>query len=221
MHIPSQAPLHLLHRAPEGTLATHARELQGFPYPTALPFAVTARHAPMLLISNLVEHTRNLQADPHAGFLAAYSASGGVLEGERVTLLGAFARASAEEHETLAQRYLRYYPEAERYLALGDFSFWVMSVECMRYIGGFGAMGWIAVVDIDPLAPFSADEEAALFEWADTNPERPASLELLGIGRYGCNLKLKGLHNRFTFDEAKTTAESLKAAMLDCFARHV
>lgn len=37
MHIPSQAPLHLLHRMPEGTLATQSRDPRGFPYPTALP----------------------------------------------------------------------------------------------------------------------------------------------------------------------------------------
>src|SRR5690242_32300 len=82
MHIPSQAPLHLLHRVSEGTLATHSREPRGFPYPTALPFALTARHMPMLLISHLAEHTRNLHADARAGFLVSHATEGGVLEGQ-------------------------------------------------------------------------------------------------------------------------------------------
>ena len=88
VNIPPQAPLHLLHRVPDGTLATHSRDPRGFPYPTALPFAPTARHLPMLLISHLAEHTRNLHADARAGFLVAHAADGSVLEGQRLTMLG-------------------------------------------------------------------------------------------------------------------------------------
>ncbi len=46
MHIPSQAAIELLHRVPDGTLSTLTREPQGFPYPTARPFAPSVNHAP-------------------------------------------------------------------------------------------------------------------------------------------------------------------------------
>jgi heme iron utilization protein len=218
MHIPSQAALHLLHLASDGALATHTRDPQGFPYPTALPFAPTAGHAPMLLVSRLAEHTRNLEADPRSGFLVAHSETGSLLEGQRLTLIGTFAPAPAEQHADLARRYLRYHPAAERYLALGDFAFWVMSITRMRYIGGFGAMGWIEGNDIDALPPLSAAEESELCQFADSNAARPANVELLGIDRYGCDLRVESVRNRFTFDEPKTTREALKAALLDCFA---
>ena len=219
MNIPSQAPLHLLHRVSEGTLATHSREPRGFPYPTALPFAPTARHVPMLLISHLAEHTRNLHADARAGFLVAHAAEGGVLEGQRLTMLGSFAPAAPEENSELARRYLRYHPDAERYLELGDFSFWVMSLERMRYIGGFGAMGWLDGGELDPLDPLSSDDESSLCEFFDALPGRPENLRLLGIDRYGCDLLLSGRRNRFTFDSAQLTAADLHAALIDCFER--
>ncbi|SAK39994.1 pyridoxamine 5'-phosphate oxidase-related, FMN-binding [Caballeronia catudaia] len=219
MKIPSQARLHLLHRVAEGTLATHSREPQGFPYPTALPFAPTARHMPMLLISRLAEHTRNLHADARAGFLVADAADGGVLEGQRLTLLGSFAPVAPEDSGELARRYLRYHPDAERYLQLGDFSFWVMSVERMRYIGGFGAMGWLAGDEVDSLEPLSTAEETSLCAEFDANPRRPAHLRLLGVDRYGFDLLLAEARNRFTFDYPKLTSEELHAALMDLIER--
>jgi putative heme iron utilization protein len=220
MNIPKQAPLHLLHRVSEGTLATHSRDASGFPYPTALPFAPTARHAPMILISRLAEHTRNLQADSRAGFLVSHASGGRVLEGQRLTLLGTFAPAAQEEHPALTRRYLRYHPDAERYLELGDFAFWVMSPERMRFIGGFGAMGWLEGGEIDSLEPLEEAEELALCAFADGYPGRPASIEILGVDRYGCDLLEMGARNRFTFDKPQPSCDALKTALIDCFERH-
>ncbi|MDR5749283.1 MULTISPECIES: pyridoxamine 5'-phosphate oxidase family protein [unclassified Caballeronia] len=220
MNIPPHAPLHLLHRVPDGTLATHSRDPRGFPYPTALPFAPTARHVPMLLISHLAEHTRNLHADSRAGFLVAHASDGNVLEGQRLTMLGSFSPAPPEESSDLARRYLRYHPEAERYLGLGDFTFWTMSLERMRFIGGFGAMGWLAADALDSLEPLSANEETLLCALFDDLDERPATLELLGLDRYGCDFRQNGRRNRFTFDKPKATVTELKAALFDWVERH-
>lgn len=71
MHIPDELPIHLLHRRQVATLATHAREPAGFPYPTVVPYATDACHRPVILVSALAEHTRNLDVDPRAGFLVA------------------------------------------------------------------------------------------------------------------------------------------------------
>ena len=47
-------------------------------------------------MSHLAEHTRNLHADPRAGFLVAHAPDGDVLEGQRLTLLGSFEPVAAE-----------------------------------------------------------------------------------------------------------------------------
>ncbi|MFL9870171.1 HugZ family pyridoxamine 5'-phosphate oxidase [Paraburkholderia megapolitana] len=219
MNIPAHAPLHLLHQAAVGTLATHAREPQGFPYPSVLPFAPDLRHRPTILVSRLAEHTRNLHADPRAGFLVAHAPDGDVLNGQRVTLLGAFE--PVEPDETSVRRYLRYHPDAARYLALGDFSFWTMNVDRLRYIGGFGAMGWLDAQDLDPLEPLALDEEAALADFFDAHPKRVDSLVLAGVDRYGADLKIAGERTRFMFDVPKCDSDALHAALADCIERHL
>lgn len=208
-----------MHQVSNGTLATHSREPAGFPYPTALPFAPTAQHFPMILISHLAEHTRNLQADSRAGFLIAHSSSDSILDGQRLTLLGSFSPAHPDSTDQLANRYLRYQPEAARYLELGDFTFWVMTVEKMRYIGGFGAMGWIAGNTLDLLPALSDEEEGALLQmFRKTSDE--STLELLSVDRYGCDLRTAVSRNRFTFDNSKETFADLEKALLDCIKRH-
>lgn len=217
LKIPAHAPLHLLHRTGVGTLATHSREPQGFPYPTVLPFATDARHRPLVLVSRLAEHTRNLQADPRAGFLVVHAPGGDVLNSERVTLIGRFE--PLEPTPAVVARYLRFHADAERYLALGDFSFWVMAIERLRYIGGFGAMGWLDAGDLDPLAPLPSEEETALAAFFTQHPRRPARLELAGVDRYGADLKVDGVLERESFDEPKQTIPELETALVGCIER--
>jgi heme iron utilization protein len=219
LKIPAHAPLHLLHRTGVGTLATHSREPQGFPYPTVLPFATDARHRPVVLVSRLAEHTRNLQTDARAGFLVVHAPDGDVLNSERVTLIGRFELL--EPAPAVVERYLRYHPDAARYLALGDFSFWVMAIERLRYIGGFGAMGWLDAADLDPLAPLPSEDETALAVFFTNHPHRPARLELAGVDRYGADLKVDGALERDAFDEPKQTISELETALADCIERRV
>ena len=219
MHIPAHAPLHLLHQAAAGTLATHSRQPEGFPYPSILPFAPDARHRPTILVSGLAEHTRNLLADPRAGFLVAHAPDDDVLNGQRVTLLGSFERV--EPTPSVTSRYLRYHPDAGRYLALGDFSFWAMSVERLRYIGGFGAMGWLDGNELDPLEPLGFDEERALLAFFERHPRRTRDLELIGVDRYGADLRFGDSRMRCAFDAVANGVNSLRAALEDCMARHI
>jgi heme iron utilization protein len=220
LKIPDQAPLHLLHQVPVGTLATHAREPHGFPYPTIVPFAPDASHRPVILVSRLAEHTRNLLGDPRAGFLVAHAPDGDVLNGPRETLLGLFAPVEPEDQAAVARRYLRYHPDAERYLALGDFTFWVLHVERLRYIGGFGTMGWLDGADLDPLDPLSDSDETTLITFFEEHPARRAALELAGIDRYGADLKIDGVRTRFMFEAPQPDLETLHAVLADCIERH-
>ncbi|CAM2181878.1 heme iron utilization protein [Paraburkholderia sacchari] len=231
MKIPAHAPLHLLHQTATGALATHAREPLGFPYPTLLPFVPDARHRPVILVSRLAEHTRNLQDDSRAGFLVAQMNGDDVLSAPRMTLLGRFEPSGAEpgvdagveadsDAEALARRYLRYQPDAARYLALGDFTFWTMRVERLRYIGGFGSMGWLDGADLDPLDPLAADEEEALIRFFETHPKRRDGLALLGVDRYGADLGIDGVRTRYVFEAPQSDTQSLHAVLADCLARH-
>jgi putative heme iron utilization protein len=214
MNLSAEAPLHLLHRSPVGTLATNLREPQGFPFPTMLPFAPDARHRPLILVSRLAEHTRNLEADDRAGFLVADPAAPDVLAGERLSAVGRFVTISPAP--ALVQRYLRYHPEAERFLALGDFSFRVMEIERLRYIGGFGTMGWLDGAEFDLFDPLTDEEETALFEYCEQRRSRPTYLEFLGIDRYGIDLKVNDVRHRRSFEAPKASISELERALDGC-----
>ncbi|MFM0205045.1 pyridoxamine 5'-phosphate oxidase family protein [Paraburkholderia fungorum] len=218
MNIPAHAPLHLLHSAAIGTLATHARQPEGFPYPSVLPFAPDPQHSPTILVSRLAEHTHNLHADPRAGFLVVDAPDGDVLSGQRATLLGTFE--PVDSSPDVVQRYLRYHPDAERYLVLGDFTFWTMRLERLRYIGGFGAMGWLTGAELDPLPSLGVEEENALLGHFAASSSGTGGLELLGVDRYGADLKVDGARTRFAFDDAQLNTETLRAALEDCIQRH-
>ncbi len=220
MKIPAHAPLDLLHQAPAGTLATHAREPQGFPYPTLLPFATDARHRPVILVSRLAEHTRNLQDDPRAGFLVAQTSGEDVLGAPRMTLIGRFEPCGEGADGALARRYLRYHPDAERYLALGDFTFWTLHVERLRYIGGFGAMGWLDGAELDTLDPVPAEEEEALIRFAATHPARREGLTLLGVDRHGADWRIDGRRMRHRFEAPQLDSASLHGALANSLAVH-
>jgi len=217
LNIPAQAPLHLLHTAAVGTLATHARQPEGFPYPSVLPFAPDDSHRPTILVSRLAEHTHNLHADPRAGFLVVDAPDGDVLSGQRVTLLGRFE--PVDPAPGLVARYLRYHPDAERYLVLGDFTFWTMTLDRLRYIGGFGAMGWLGGDELDPLPPLEHhDEEALIGEFADALLSA-SGYQLIGVDRYGLDLRQNGLRKRFAFESGKPDIETLHPALEDCIRR--
>ena len=98
----------------------------------------------MILVSHLAEHTRNMEADPRVSLLAHDAASDPQV-GARVTLLG--NAAPLEASDPAAARYRRLFPDSERVLALGDFSFFALEPLAVRFIEGFGSIHWISAAE--------------------------------------------------------------------------
>jgi heme oxygenase (biliverdin-IX-beta and delta-forming) len=131
----------LLLQERHGVLATLSARRDGWPFASAVPYALSEGGEPLFLLSELAEHTRNLRADARASLLVQDSlAAADPQAGARVTLLG-----TAEPHDTEASRhtYLGRHPQAAEYAALGDFKVWRLNVTEARYVGGFGEMGWL------------------------------------------------------------------------------
>ncbi len=120
-----------------GALSTLAKS--GHPFGSLVAYALVDA-APVLLISELAEHTQNLRGDARASLLVTEGGAGEPLALGRVTLVGVCAPAARAEVEAA---YLAAHPSAGAYLALRDFGFWRLVVESVRYVGGFGKMGWI------------------------------------------------------------------------------
>jgi hypothetical protein len=72
----------------------------------------------------------------------------------------------------MSPRVTRYEPGAARYLALGDFTFWALDIERLRYIAGFGRMGWVDGAALDALPPLGFDDERALWDAYESSDVR-------------------------------------------------
>lgn len=127
-----------------GVLSTISVHRAGFPYGSVTPYALTAQGAPVLLLSRLAAHTKNLLADPRASlFVGDRSAAEDPQAGARVSLLGRMAPIPPADEADARTRYIAAWPRAVDYLALGDFSFWRLAVEEARLIAGFGEIRWL------------------------------------------------------------------------------
>ncbi len=127
-----------------GLLSTISVHRAGFPYGSLTPYAVSAQGTPLLLLSALAAHTKNLLTDPRASlYVGDRSASDDPLAGARVSLLGRAVRVGADDEADARARYVARHPRAEAYFALRDFALWQLAVEEARLISGFGSMRWL------------------------------------------------------------------------------
>lgn len=196
MQIPVAPVIHLLHEAPHAILSTHSTQLPGYPYGTAVPMVVDAAQQPLLLLSALAEHTRNLLADPRASLSVVKPEGGNIQSAARLTLVGDAERF--EPCPELVARYLRYQPDAEQYLEL-DFMFFRLHPRRVRFIAGVGKMGWLESDEWEAIPAIASADEAALLKTATL--QAPAGIRLLGIDCFGIDYEVKGQRQRQRFPD--------------------
>jgi len=133
--------------ADRGSLATRlARADQagvaaGHPYVSLVLLAWEPPFRPLLLLSTLADHTRNLLADPAASLLIDGTAGlAEPLAGPRVTLLGRLERHADQAGKA---RFVERHPGAARYAAFADFALYAMQVQRMHFVAGFGRIAWL------------------------------------------------------------------------------
>lgn len=140
----------LVTSAKTATLSTIATKPAGFPFGSLVAIAVDDRGRPLLLLSSLAEHTKNVGASPLASVLVA--AEGG-LAAPRVTLLGRCVRVPEAEVDQTRATYLAVHPDAKAWASFSDFAFYRLEVEDVRLVAGFGKMGWITATDYGAAQP--------------------------------------------------------------------
>lgn len=199
----------LLHTCSHASLATHSRDLPGYPYLSVLPFVPDEHHCPLLLISGLAEHTRNLNVDARASLLLFDAGAPDLQAGARLALMGRIL--PFEPGPEQVERYLRYLPSAERLLRLADFRFVRMRPERLRFIGGFGRMGWLDGEALASQPALSlARERELLAAWS---PRLPDTNRLLGIDRWGLDVSVAGTRHRVRLPSPPVADATLPRAL--------
>jgi putative heme iron utilization protein len=134
----------LLRRSLQGALAT-LQAGSGDPYCSLVNVASHADGSPILLISRLAVHTRNLLADSRVSLMLDERAPGDPLEGARIMLAGRAEPAGAADSTLLRRRYLNAHPSAEAFVDFKDFSFFRIRPAAAHLVAGFGR-----IVDLEP-----------------------------------------------------------------------
>jgi len=133
----------LMRRVDAGVLSTHSLAQPGYPFGSLAPFALTHEARPLLLVSGLAEHTRNLAADPRCCLTVLEPTGGDRQATGRASLLGEARPLPEAEREAAAARYLALFPEQRGFLTMRDFGFWSIEPARVRWIGGFGEIHWV------------------------------------------------------------------------------
>lgn len=201
---PSDAELArtLVAGADRATLSTLTPD--GYPYGSAVSISCDAHGAPVVLVSEMAEHTQNAHHEARASFLIAAEVAAGEdpLGQARLTVLGQLQRL--DEPGDVRNAYLERHPYAAYYADFSDFAFWRLDVERVRFVGGFGHMSWVTAdqyraATVDPLAEAAAgivahmndDHASANLAYVRGLAGLPDATDatMVGADRYGVTLR--------------------------------
>lgn len=224
------AARHLWRGAFSGVLSTQSLEHPGYPFGSVVPFAIDRAGNPLLLLSHLSQHTRNIDADGRCALTLGAGANGDVQQSPRLTALGDVRPAGADAD---AGRYLRYYPHARMYLEELGFRFYRFAALRLHWNGGFATARWFGRDRILRPNPFTAEEEARIVEHmnldhadalavylADHLGGAPsAGVSMLGIDDEGIDLGLQEGHYRVPLARTVATPGEARAVLVEMAQR--
>ncbi len=219
------------------SLATMSTECEGFPFGSLVAYSTDDVGRPILCLSSLAEHSRNMAADPRASLMVTAPEDGvnDRLALSRVTLVGEMKVLEGAEREAALDLYLEGHPNAF-YVRFDDFSAYRLEVSAIRYVGGFGRMSWVtaeeyAAAEPDPLLGGSAariiehmndDHGDALIAYCQVFArfENVESARMVGVDRYGMDIlaTMTGGEQRaarVSFSSPVETADQVRAATIE------
>lgn len=215
----------LLLKEYRGMLATHSQKMPGFPFGSVVPYCLDGQGRPLLLISRIAQHTRNLRADPRCSLLVGERDAEDVQAAGRLTLLAEAHQLDDDAAvEAAAARYYRYFPQSRDFHRIHDFDFWVLQPVRWRFIGGFGAIHWLEEVAL--ANPFAGEVEAGML--AHMNRDHGAAIahylrlagiegdaaEMVGIDSEGFHLRLGTRLHWLPFPKSCNSPREVRQALV-------
>ncbi len=234
------------HTPPADTAAAVARRLlrgqatavlstsragDGWPYGSLVLVATDSDGAPLLLLSTLAEHTRNIKREARVSLL--FDGTAGLadrLTGARLSLLGRLTPSDQERHR---RRFLSRHASAAGYADFADFAFYHLTIARGHLVAGFGRIQWTEADDLLIPAPpaLTAAESEIVRHMNQDHAETlglyatrllglaPAGWRMTGIDAAGLDLGADGNSARLEFDRPVDDAEAARAALVGLAAR--
>ncbi len=150
----------LIRTTRRGSLATRLAESgqpglgPGVPYVSLVLLAPDEIGVPFLLLSDLSEHAKNLQADPAMALLLEQTAGKSEpLAEPRLTLLGrAQMVEEAEEVASMKAAFVAGHPAAKVWAGFADFRPYRLTWTAAHFVAGFGRIAWLPLDELHALA---------------------------------------------------------------------
>ncbi len=128
--------------------------LGGWPFGSVVPYSALPSGDAVVFLSEIAEHTKNLTQDERASlFIADPAAHARPQAGARLSIQVRARRAGLAEQAAAEASYFARFPQAEAMRAAHGFHTFVLEVDCVRWIAGFGEMGWITRADWSGVRP--------------------------------------------------------------------
>jgi heme oxygenase (biliverdin-IX-beta and delta-forming) len=200
---PAAAVRRLLRAESQAVLSTHSARRRGWPFASLAPYALSRDGEPILLLARMAQHTLNLEGDPRSCLFVQDGRAVDPLAGARASLLGRVRRADAREVADVRARYLARHPQAEAYFRQHEFDLYLHGIDEVRFIGGFGTIGWVAGAEVvedhatDALAPDAAailahlneDHAGAIARLWRARGASADGVRAVGVDAYGLDLE--------------------------------
>lgn len=114
---------------------------EGRPYVSLVAVSSGYDASPLMMLSNLAQHTRNFAADPRVSLLLDGTREfADPLAGPRLTLLGRIGRC---DDAAARDRFVARHPDSAAYAGFGDFALYRVAIERGHFVAGFGRISWI------------------------------------------------------------------------------
>lgn len=213
----------------QGVLSTLSVDVPGFPFGSVVPYCLDRFGRPVILISRIAQHTKNIQADDKVSLIVAESGADDIQANGRVTYLGNAQQVPEDDQDTV-DRYYKYYPDAAGYHKAHDFDLFYIELHKLRFIGGFGQIYWIDTDAYLRTNPFSADEEKGAVEHmnedhlsairhycslANISLNDDDAPELSGVDGEGFHIRIGQRIHRFHFEEPIATTTELRKRLTE------
>jgi putative heme iron utilization protein len=181
----------LLRQQQRAALAT---SLRGAPYVSLVLVAADLDARPLLLLSDLAQHSRNIAFDPRVSLLLdATQDYPDPLTGPRLTLLG---RAEAIADVSLLARFTAHHPTSSVYSGFSDFRLYRVAVERGHLVAGFGRIHWIEGRDLvfqGDAGALAAAEPGILQHMNEQHPQAIERCAQRLLGRSGSGWRMVGI----------------------------
>lgn len=211
-----------------GVLSTISAKLEGFPFGSVVPYCLDGEGMPVVLISTIAQHTKNILQDDRCS-ITILKDSHDVQSNGRLCIIGHMEKLPPHQ-EAARERYYRHFPNSRSYNNTHNFGFYRLRPVAVRFIGGFGAIHWLEPTDFLISNPFQGQGEERVTDHMNEDHSKDLrlycehyqhmkltdsdSVRMAGIDSLGFDVFVNDQKVRFEFDHPISNAKEAREAMV-------